>query len=266
MLIDAHTHLNLEDLFVDYPEHLANFQKAGGKILVNAGAHIDYNHKGILIAQQAKTLFPELIVKATLGFHPEDAKDIAKSDFSALMEQLEQQYLEHSAEVIAIGECGIDLYRVEKPDLDHQQMLLRLQAELARKLDLPLIIHSREGFEETLAVLQEFTDLKIYFHCWGYGSPEILKLESIFPQIWFGFTNILSYPSAQKTRESFLATKREHLLLETDAPFLPPQIFRGQKNFPAHVRYVYQKATELLDIPLLELESLIEKNFTTIFP
>ena len=66
MLIDAHTHLNLEHLFVDRKEHLQHFQQAGGKILVNAGAHIDYNTHGILIAQEAKQLFPDLIVKATV--------------------------------------------------------------------------------------------------------------------------------------------------------------------------------------------------------
>ncbi|MDR2540207.1 MAG: TatD family hydrolase [Candidatus Peribacteria bacterium] len=205
-------------------------------------------------------------MKATLGFHPEDAKNISRSDFSALMEQLKQQYTDNPEEIIAIGECGIDLYRVENPDIEHQQILLRLQAELARKLHLPLVIHSREGFEETLEVLQEFTDLKIYFHCWGYGPEELLKLETIFPQIWFGFTNILSYPSAQKTRDSLLVAKREHLLLETDAPFLPPQVFRGQKNYPAYVSYVYQKTSELLDISLTDLENLIEDNFTVIFP
>jgi Tat protein secretion system quality control protein TatD with DNase activity len=81
MLIDAHTHLNLEDLFIDWKTHLTDFQTAGGKILVNAGAHTDYNQNGIRIAQEAKKLFPKLTVKATVGFHPEDARNIATSDF-----------------------------------------------------------------------------------------------------------------------------------------------------------------------------------------
>jgi TatD DNase family protein len=265
MLIDAHTHLNLEDLFIDRKTHLTNFQNAGGKILVNAGAHSDYNQKGMLIAQEAKTLFPELIVKATVGFHPEDARDIAKSDFPALINELEQQYLTHPDEIIAIGECGIDLHTTQEANLLHQQELFKLHAELARKLQLPLVIHSRDGFEETLEVLQSFTDLPIYFHCRGYGAAEIHTIEKLFPHVRFGFTNVLSYPSAQKTRESLLAAHQQHILLETDAPFLPPQTFRGQKNVPAYVEYVYQKASELLAISSSDLENLIEKNYATIF-
>lgn len=134
MLIDAHTHLNLEGLFVDWEQHLTHFQTVGGKILINAGAHTDYNSNGILIAKEAKQRFPELIVKATVGFHPEDAKDIQKSDFSLLIEELEQQYLHNTAEVIAIGECGIDLHTTEVGNLAHQQELFHLQATLARKL------------------------------------------------------------------------------------------------------------------------------------
>jgi Tat protein secretion system quality control protein TatD with DNase activity len=81
MLIDAHTHLNGELLFADWQTHMHHFQQTGGKILINAGAQPVYNTNGILIATQAKTLFPELTVKATIGFHPEDATNIAESDF-----------------------------------------------------------------------------------------------------------------------------------------------------------------------------------------
>jgi Tat protein secretion system quality control protein TatD with DNase activity len=132
MFIDAHTHLNLTDLFEKWKEHIKQFQQAGGKILVNAGAHTDYNRNGILIAQEAKSLFPEVVVKTTIGFHPEDAQNIKESDFPSLIEGLEQQYRQHKEHIIAIGECGIDLHRNQ--DLEHQQTFFRLQAILARKL------------------------------------------------------------------------------------------------------------------------------------
>ena len=169
-------------------------------------------------------------------------------DYPRLIEGLEQQYLDHPEEIIAIGECGIDLYGNDNPPLAHQQTLFRLQAELAKKLNLPLIIHSRDGFEETLEVLEEFSDLKIYFHCRGYGPEEIKKAEGLFPQVWFGFTNAIAYPSAKKTRECLLAAKKEHILLETDAPFLPPQEFRGQTNYPEYISYVYEKCAEILNL------------------
>jgi TatD DNase family protein len=266
MLIDAHTHLNLEDLFLDRKTHLSNFQRFGGEFLVNAGAHSDYNQKGILIAQEAKVLFPELIVKATVGFHPEDARAIARSDFSALMNELDQQYLDHKEEVIAIGECGIDLHTTKVGTLAHQQELFRLHAELARKLQLPLVIHSRDGFEETLEVLQAFKDLKIYFHCRGYGEEEVRRVEELFPNVWLGFTNILTYPNAHATRASFLAVKTAKRLMETDAPFLPPQDFRGKMNYPEYVKYGYVRGAQLLEVEEEVLERDVEENFLALFP
>jgi TatD DNase family protein len=116
-----------------------------------------------------------------------------------------------------------------------------------------------------LEVLKDFADLKLYFHCRGYGAKEIGKIEGIFPHVWFGFTNIISYPSAEKTRESAITAKNEHILLETDAPFLPPQVFRGKMNYPTYVKYVYEKCTEILEMEQGKLERQVEENFAALF-
>jgi Tat protein secretion system quality control protein TatD with DNase activity len=134
MLIDAHTHLNLEDLFIHRKQYLTDFQHAGGKILVNAGAHTDYNINGLLIAQAAQPLFPDLMVKATLGFHPRDSRQYQEEHFSLLIAELEEQYLQHSSAVIAIGECGIDLHGEGNSPVKVQQTLFRFHAQLAKKL------------------------------------------------------------------------------------------------------------------------------------
>ena len=168
MLIDAHAHLNLEQLFINWKEYLQAFQDVGGKILINAGAHEDYNRNGIFIAQEAKKLFPDLVVKATIGYHPRDAKDIPRENYHKIIAELEQQYLQHSEDIVAIGEGGIDLYGSDNPPLADQQELFREQLVLARKLQLPIVIHSRDAFDETVEVLKEFSDLKMYFHCRGY--------------------------------------------------------------------------------------------------
>ena len=166
MIIDAHTHLNLEDLFIDWKSHITAFQEIGGKILINAGAHEDYNKNGIFIAQESKTLFPDLIVKATIGYHPRDSKGIPRGTYSQIIGALEQQYLQHSEDIVAIGECGIDLYGSDTPLPSDQQELFYQQLVLARRLELPIVIHSRDAFNETIEVLKDFSDLKIYFHCW----------------------------------------------------------------------------------------------------
>jgi TatD DNase family protein len=177
---------------------------------------------------------------------------------------LEQQYLQNPDEVIAIGECGIDLHRTDNANLAHQQELFRLHAELARKLQLPLVIHSRDAFEETLEILKAFPDLKLYFHCRGYGAEEVQIVEELFPKVRLGFTNILTYPNAHSTRAAFLAVKKAKRLMETDAPFLPPQAFRGKRNYPAYVKYAYASGAELLGIAEEALEQQIEENFSAL--
>jgi TatD DNase family protein len=87
----------------------------------------------------------------------------------------------------------------------------------------------------------------------------------MFPRVRFGYTNIVSYPNAEKTRESLRAAKKEHLLMETDAPFLPPQAFRGKTNYPKYISFVYQTCAEVLGIKQEILEKQVEENFTAMF-
>jgi TatD DNase family protein len=108
------------------------------------------------------------------------------------------------------------------------------------------MIHSREAFHETMEILKDFSDLKIYFHARGYGPNELEECEKSFPNLRIGCTNVIEYPSAEKIRESLHNIKTAKILTETDAPFLPPQTMRGQQNEPAYVTYVYEKLCEIL--------------------
>ena len=101
-MIDAHTHLNQEGLFPDWKQHLENFGVIGGKVLVNTGANEVYNRNGILIAQESLSLFPRLCVKATIGFHPCDVKEIQRVGFGKMITDLEQQYLVNKEHLVAI--------------------------------------------------------------------------------------------------------------------------------------------------------------------
>ena len=122
------------------------------------------------------------------------------------------------------------------------------------------MIHSRDGFHETMEVLKDFSDLKIYFHARGYWKDELEECEKTFPNLRIGCTNVIEYPSAEKIRESLRNIKTARILTETDAPFLPPQTMRGQQNEPAYVAYVYEKLCEILGIEQDELEKIVEEN------
>lgn len=101
-----------------------------------------------------------------------------------------------------------------------------MQCELAKELQLPIVIHSRDDFESTFDVIKDFKGEKIYFHCFGYGAEEVKKLQEYFPCIRFGFCGNITYPKAQPLRDAFVACKRNNIVLETDAPWLSPQPVR----------------------------------------
>jgi len=264
MIIDAHTHLNTDQLYQDYKRYLENFEKVWGKTLVNAWANNEYNKKWIEITKESSKLFPWLKVKTAIWRHPCDIPH-NKPDFIPLINELEQLYINNKEDIVAIWECWIDLHFPENPTVEVQQHALKLQAQLARKLNLPLMIHSRDWFYETMEILKDFSDLKIYFHAWWYWPEELKECEKTFPKLRIGCTNVIEYPSAEKIRESIRNIKTAKILTETDAPFLPPQLMRGQQNEPAYVTYVYDKLCELLNINKVELEKIIEENTKSLY-
>lgn len=264
MIIDAHTHLNTNQLFWDYKKYLENFEKIWWKIVVNAWANNEYNEKWIQIAKESTKDFPDLTVKTAIWRHPCDIPH-NESDFLPLLDELEKLYKENKDHIVTIWECGIDLHFPENPTVEVQQKAFKLQAELARKLDLPLMIHSRDGFQETMEVLKDFSDLKIYFHARWYWKDELEECEKAFPKLRIGCTNVIEYPSAEKIRESIHNIKTAKILTETDAPFLPPQTMRGQQNEPAYVTCVYEKLCEILNIEQKELEKIIEENTKSLY-
>lgn len=259
MIIDAHTHLNTDQLFWDYKKYLENFEKIWWKIVVNAWANNEYNGKWIQIAKESIKNFPNLTVKTAIWRHPCDIPH-NESDFLPLLDELERLYKENRDHIVAIWECGIDLHFPENPTIEVQQNAFKLQAELAKKLDLPLMIHSRDGFRETMEVLKDFSDLKIYFHARWYWPQELEECEKTFPKLRIWCTNVIEYPSAEKIRDSIRNIETAKILTETDAPFLPPQTMRGQQNEPAYVTYVYEKLCEITWIEQVELEKIVEQN------
>ena len=264
MIIDSHTHLNTDMIFSDYKKYLENFEKIWWKIVVNAWANNEYNQKWIQIAKESISDFPWLTVKTAIWRHPCDIPH-DKPDFLPLMNELEKLYEKNSDYIAAIWECGIDLHFPDNPPLEVQQHALKLQWELARKLNLPLMIHSRDAFNETMEVLKDFSDLKIYFHSRGYWPNELAEAEKTFPNLRLWFTNVIEYPSASNIRDAISNIKTSKILTETDAPFLPPQTMRGQQNEPAYVTYVYKKLCEILKIDQDELEKIVENNFKNLF-
>jgi TatD DNase family protein len=136
---------------------------------------------------------------------------------------------------------------------------------LAKEFWLPIVIHSRDDFDTTMEVLENFKELKIYFHCRWYGPKEIEKVQNNFNNIWIGFCGNITYPKAQNIRDSLLACDIDNILVETDAPYLSPQNLRGETNSPANIMYTYKFISNEIKLDIDYLISKIENNFKKLY-
>ncbi|MEI6118811.1 MAG: TatD family hydrolase [bacterium] len=182
------------------------------------------------------------------------------------MQWLKDLYLANPQYVVAIGETGIDVhYPNGLETLEIQKELFIHHCNLARELKLPLVVHSRDAFFETFEILKNHTDLTVYFHCRGYGPNEFRMLNSAFRNLFIGFCGNVTYKNAQTLRDTLTIVPLQQLLLETDAPYLTPQIVRGATNHPANVTYIYDFVAEYLHIEKNFLATQLESNFISVY-
>lgn len=265
MYIDSHTHLNSPILFLEWQKHILNFDEIWWKVIINSWSDDEYNKNGITIAREYNW---NNIVKATIWFHPYEVVcgKINQENLQENIDRLKKDFVENKEYIVAIWEAGIDThYEWWLECIMTQQKLLEAQCKLAKELWLPIIIHSRDDFDSTIDVLKNYKDLKIYFHCRWYWPKEIKILENLFPNIWIWFCGNITYPKAQNIRDSLAVVNKNNILLETDAPYLPPQEFRGKTNYPIYVKYIYDFVSDNLGINLLSLQEMIKNNANKLY-
>jgi len=263
MLVDSHTHLNDENLFKDWYSHLKNFYDKWWRYLVNIWVDEFYNQRWIEICSDyEKSPIHDLNVWSTVWFHPFEvvAGNITNQNIITKVSTLREQYANYKKYIYAIWECWIDLhYSWAYKTLDLQKKLFHSQLNLAQELWLPVVIHSRDAFYETVDVLSGFKKLKIYFHCRWYWFEEVDFLQKNFNQVWIGYCGNVTYPKADNLRQSLQITN--NFLLETDAPYLSPQKIRWNTNSPENIFLIYEFVSEYLNLSLKTLEDTVLQNF-----
>lgn len=242
ILTDTHAHLYLDAFAADRDEMIRRAIDRGVKLMFLPNIDRDSIPDMLYLIN----LYPENCFPM-MGLHPTSVK----ADFRDHLDEIEK-WLEKRS-FCAVGEIGIDLYW-DKTFLKEQKIAFREQIRLARKYDLPIVIHSRNSFAEIIAVLeQEKHDrLRGVFHCFSGNRDE--ALQAISMGFMLGIGGVLTYKKSG-LEEAIRDIPAEHLLLETDAPFLPPVPYRGQRNESA---YVVEIATRLAEVKGMHLEDLAE--------
>ncbi len=198
-------------------------------------------------------------IYASIGIHPNDVTDNWQDDIEQLVTFLNNK---EELKIIAIGECGFDKHSPEY-NLPRQIESFKKQIELSLEYDLPLIIHTRDSQPETLEVLKNYKGLRGSIHCFS----EDLKFAQAV--ITSGFVlsigGTITYPRNNQLREVVKTVGLDHIILETDAPFLPPQTMRGEKNHPKYIKTIAEYLANFLEIPFEEVAEKTTYNAQRLF-
>ncbi len=250
-MIDSHCHLNFIEGCGTHEELVDEAAKAGVHTIVNIGADVESSQTSVNLAGRFKSIW------ATVGVHPHDAKkvdDVAVDEITRLAA---------ADRVVAIGEIGLDFYRDLSPR-EVQKKVLHRFLQLAVETKLPVVIHSREAFTETVDIVAEYApNLKGgVFHCFPGSVDDAYRVIDLGFLVSVG--GVITYP---KSRMADVAREvpLDKLIIETDAPYLTPVPLRGKTNRPALVGYVYRKLAELRGISFTEVEKTVDRTCQKLF-
>lgn len=258
MLIDTHAHLDFRDFDPDRDAVLARAWQAGLVAIITIGFDPKANRAAVALAEAHEWVF------AAVGFHPHDAK---MADDDALAEL---QELAGHPKVVAIGEIGLDFHRDRSPR-DVQRCVFRQQLQIAAELGKPVVIHDRDAHTETLDILRQWivesqpvpAERRGVFHC--FSGDLALARAAIELGFYVGVDGPITYRNERHLPAVVQALPLDRLLLETDAPFLPPHPHRGQRNEPAYVRLVADKVAEVKNLSPEEVARATTANAQALF-
>ncbi|MDR1608362.1 MAG: TatD family hydrolase [Deltaproteobacteria bacterium] len=251
-IIDAHCHLFLPELSGDLPAIIFRAQEAGLEAIVNMGLDARTNQEAFDLAAQ----YP--LLKATCGWHPHGADKCQKSDL------LELEKMAQRPDNLALGEIGLDFYYLHSPQKIQEDLFHELLS-LASQTRLPVVIHTREAFESTLAILKAHRASlgRILIHCFTGSWLEAKAYMDL--DCYFSIPGVVTFPKALELRAALRQMPKDRLLLETDAPYLAPAPRRGRRNEPAYLSYTLAGLAGALELDQERTAFLTTQNARNFF-
>jgi len=253
MLIDTHCHLDFKDFEPDRNEVINRAKTSGVGLIINVASSLEGSKSSIALAEKYDLIY------ASVGVHPHDAEKVN----AAVLKELEG--MASHKKVVAIGEVGLDYYRDLSPR-DVQRKVFSSFIQLAKKTNLPLILHNRDSHKDMLDMLKEgFKDRKPkgVMHCFS-GDESFLK-KCLDMDLCISFTCNLTFKSAERLKRLAKQVPIEKLLVETDAPFLSPQAYRGKRNEPAHIVFLVEELSKIHKLSREDIERITTHNAVELF-
>lgn len=262
---DTHAHLDYPDFASELPEVVARAESAGIAKIVCIGTDVESSQRAIQLAEKFPNLF------AVVGWHPSNVMD-APDDLRPVLRKLARH-----PKVVALGETGMDYYRLPSKNKDapgraedderyksRQAALLKQHFEVAAEMKLNCVIHQRDALEDTLAQLQPFADrVRGVFHCFANDAAAMRRIVEMGSLV--SFTGILTFKNGQNIRDTMAATPMDKFMLETDCPYLAPVPYRGKRCEPAYVKEISEVSAQVKRCSLEELSKATCETATGFF-
>ena len=252
MLIDTHAHLDDTRFDGDRDAMIARAREAGVEHFVTIGCDLTTSRAAVELADRYPFIY------ATVGVHPHEAKQIGDSWYDDL------RRLAQHKKVVAYGEIGLDYhYNHSPPKLQRERF--REQITLARELRLPIVVHTREAQDDTIAILKEenAADVGGVFHCFS-GDARLAK-NALDLGFLLSFSGVITFQNATMLRDIVKTVPMDRILVETDSPYLTPAPHRGKRNEPAHVRLVAEKIAAIQGMTADQIAELTSQNARRVF-
>lgn len=248
-IFDTHAHYDDSRFDEDRDELIASLSEKGVSHIVNCGCDLKSSLTTVALAVKYDFIY------AAVGVHAHEAEEATEGDLAEIERLYERE------KVVAVGEIGLD-YHYDFSPRERQLEIFERQLILANRLDLPVIVHDREAHEDTMNLLKKYKP-KGVVHCFS-GSAEMAK-EIVKLGMYIGIGGAVTFKNAKKPVEVVEYLPLDRLLLETDAPYMTPVPFRGQRCDSAHIAYTAEKIAEIKAIDTQELIDICNKNAKNLF-
>ena len=249
MIFDTHAHYDDEQFDTDRDALLRGMAEQNVGTIINVGASLEGCWRSVKLAHQ----YP--FVYAAVGIHPDEVGDLNEESFARLRETAHME-----EKVVAIGEIGLDYHWDVQPH-EVQKYWFVKQMELAKELDLPIAVHSRDAAKDTLDLVKDCMKGGMYggiIHCFSYGKE--MAREYLDMGLYLGIGGVVTFKNAKKLKEVVAYTPLEQLVLETDSPYLSPEPNRGKRNSSLNLPYVAEAIAQIKGCSAEEVIAVTEEN------